>query len=244
MAQNLKTEPYLLEGLVLPERAQLKLQFQIGFTHLSTKIEATAFVSVILNQVAVWVDTDIEWDIYDLKNVVKQILQNELAIIGYLTGFGYEVEIRRILHRGRNIDCVYGIDIPYIEERNKGIDINAKITSIRKKIVGENGILLHRCFNDLVMAMKYPTDTAFYCYRAIESLRHHCGEKYGIDKEDKTTQWQKFRECVRCDEETINFVKRAAGPLRHGEITPVTSDDRVELFRRTWDIVDNYLEHI
>jgi hypothetical protein len=244
MIQDSGMEPYLLEGLVHPERAQIQLHFQIRFTHLSTRIDATAVVSVILNQVAVWVNADIEWDIFDLRNVVKEILQNELAIVGYLTGHSYEVEIKRILHRGRNIDYVYGIDIPYIKERNKDVDINAKIASIRKKTIGESGILLHRCFNDLVMAMKNPTDTGFYCYRAIESLRHHCREKYEIDRENRIEQWKKFRECTHCDEATILYIKNSADPLRHGEVTHVTSSGRVELFKKTWDIVDNYLQHL
>jgi hypothetical protein len=89
--------PYLFQGLVLPERAQLSLQCALRFTHVTSGVAATARVSVVLNQIAVWIDTEVEWDIVDLRNVVKNILQNELAIIAYLKGYAYDVEIRRTL---------------------------------------------------------------------------------------------------------------------------------------------------
>ena len=234
-------DPYLFEGVVHPERAQITLKLSLGFTHLASGTEATASVSIVLNQIAVWVDSKVEWDIFDLRNVAKSILQNELAIVGYLRGYAYEVEIRRVMNRGLGIDYVFGIDIPCIAERNKDIDLGKEISRIREKTQGVEGLYLHRCFTDLVTAMKNADDTGFYCYRAIESLRQHCILKYKIDPEEKAEQWQKVRELAKCDEATLRQIKAAADPLRHGEVVKVTSSDRAELFVRTWDVVDAYL---
>lgn len=205
---------------------------------------ADAQISIILNQVAVWVDSNTEWNIFDLRNVVKIIVQNEIAIIGYLKGYAYEVEIRRILQSELGIDYVFGIDIPCIAERNKSINPLEKITTIRKKIIGSDGIFLHRCFNDLVMAMKNPDDTGFYCYRAIESLREHCTAKFNINTNNLPLQWEKLREIAKCDKETIIFIKEKADAVRHGGFTSITSEIREELFLKTWDIVDSYVENI
>jgi len=235
--------PYLYEGLILPERAQLSLQFEVHFKHLTSGVSAAAHVSVVLNQVAVWIHTDVEWDILDLRNVVKTILQNQIAAIGYLKGYAYEVEIRRVLHSDLGIDYVFGIDIPCIAERNKSIDIDARIASIREKTIGVEGVLLNRCFNDLVMAMKNADDTGFYCYRAIESLRQHCSIKFKLNPENKSIQWKKLREIVQCDEDTIRLIKKAADPLRHGDVMSITSEDRKTLFLTTWDIVDGYIQN-
>jgi hypothetical protein len=236
-------EPYLFEGLILPERAQLSLQFEVHFTHVTSGIAAKARVSVLLNQVAVWIESEVEWDIFDLRNVVKTILQNEIAVIGYLKGYAYEFEIRRVLHPGLGIDHVFGIDIPCIAERNKSIDLAARIASIREKTTGAEGILLNRCFNDLVMAMKNPEDTGFYCYRAIESLRQHCTVRFKLNTGNRSAQWEKLREIAQCDEDTIRHIKAAADPVRHGDFMSITAGDRKTLFLKTWDIVDRYVEN-
>ncbi len=236
--------PYLYEGLILPERAQLTLQFEVGFKHFTSDAIAVARVSILLNQIAVWIDSDVEWNIYDLRNIVKSILQNQVAVIGYLKGYAYEVEIRRVLHHELGIDQVFGIDIPCIAERNKSIDFEERITAIREKTFGMEGRLLHRCFNDLVMAMKSPDDTGFYCYRAIESLRQHCIIKFQIPPENKSMQWKKLREIAQCKEEVIRAIKESADAVRHGDVIDMTSEDRKTLFLSTWDIVDSYIENI
>lgn len=92
--------------------------------------------------------------------------------------------------------------------------------------------------------MKHADDTGFYCYRAIESLRHHCAAVHGLSKANKSTQWDKFREVAGCSEETLHAIKVAADPLRHGEPSGVTSDDRAKLFTSTWDVVDQYLKRV
>jgi hypothetical protein len=45
----------------------------LSVSHVTSEIAATARVSVVLNQIAVWIDTEVEWDIVDLRNVVKNI---------------------------------------------------------------------------------------------------------------------------------------------------------------------------
>jgi hypothetical protein len=115
---------------------------------------------------------------------------------------------------------------------------------LRDKTTGQNGVFLHRCFSDLVSAMKHADGTGFYCYRAIESLRHHCAAVHGLSSAEKSNQWEKFREVSRCDEQTLRTIKVAADPLRHGEATGTSSEDREDLFTRTWDVVDGYLKSV
>ncbi|PIF27429.1 hypothetical protein CLU88_2321 [Acidovorax sp. 56] len=84
-------EPYLFSGVVLPERAQLSLQFVVGFSHLGSNINGIAKVSIVLNQVAVWVESEHDWDLFDLRNVVRNIIQTQLAMVGYLKGYAYDL---------------------------------------------------------------------------------------------------------------------------------------------------------
>lgn len=237
-------EPYLFQGVVLPERAQLSLSFEIGFTHVTSGISGNAKISIVLNQIAVWIDTEYEWDIFDLRNVVKNILQDQLAMIGYLKGIAYDFEITRILSQIRKIDYVFGIDIPLLADRNQIVDLNAELTDLRAKVIGQNGIYLNRCFNDLMLGMKHADDTGFYCYRALESLRHHCSALHNLSSSQKSQQWEKFRTVSQCDEQTLRIIKEAADPLRHGEGIGVDSDNRADLLKITWNIVDNYVKNV
>ncbi|WP_161864829.1 hypothetical protein [Pseudomonas yangonensis] len=237
-------EPYLFSGIVIPERAQLSLQITLGFTHVASGVSGTARVSIILNQIAVWVESEHEWDIFDLRNVVKNIIQNDLAMVGYVKGYAYDFEITRVLNKSRGIDYVFGIDIPCITDRGDMIDVQDALVTLRNKTIGPNGILLNRCFSDLVSAMKHADDTGFYCYRAIESLRHHCAAVHNLSTSDKRTQWAKLREVSGSDEQTIRAIKAAADPLRHGEPTSADSESRALLLTSTWNVVDRYLKYV
>lgn len=237
-------EPYLFHGVVLPERAQLSLQFTVRFSHIASGVDGLAKVSIILNQVAVHVASEHNWDIFDLRNVVKNIVQNQLAMMGYLMGYAYDFEVTRVLNQSREIDYVFGIDIPCLVERSKVTDLQDALAKLRDKTIGVNGVFLNRCFADLVSSMKHADDTGFYCYRAIESLRHHCAAVHGLIGADKSKQWEKFREVSLCTEETIRAIKVSADPLRHGEASGVNAEDRTRLFTSTWDIVDGYLKSV
>lgn len=234
-------EPYLFHGVVLPERAQLSLSFALEFTHSGVGGEAK--VSIINNQVAVWVESEHGWDIFDLRNVVKHIVRGELAMVGYLRGYAHEFEITRVLNRSRGIDYVFGIDVQCVAQR--GLAANSEVLSkLRDMRSGPRGVYVHRCLVDLASSMKDADDTAFYCYRAIESLRHHCAAVHDLSAADTSKQWERFRDVAGCEEETLRFIKAAADPLRHGEATGISSGERDRLMGSTWDVVEGYLNGV
>jgi len=237
-------EPYLFHGVVLPERAQLSLQFELEFSHVSSGFNGVAKVSIFLNQVAVWVESEHDWNIFDLRNVVSNIVQGDLAMVGYIRGYAYDLEVTRVLSPSRGIDHVFGIDIPCLAERDKAVDLQEALSKLRNKAIGPNGVFLRRCFSDLASSMKNADDTGFYCYRAIESLRHHCAAVHGLTAADKFRQWEKFREVAGCDEPTLRSIKASADPVRHGEAPGVRSEDREKLFASTWDVVGGYLDSV
>ena len=235
-------DAYLFSGVILPERAQLMLHNEHRFTHLSSGVSGSIKISIVYNQVAVWVTSEEhDWNIFDLRNLVKTSVQNQIALVGYLVGYAYDLEITRVLHLEKEIDYVFGIDIPCLANRNNGVDIQTLFTTLHRKTFGINGVFLHRCFTDLSLAMRHADDTGFYCYRAIESLFHHCAAVHNISGSSKPVRWAKFREIASCDEETLYFIKGAADPLRHGDVADASNADREILFTATWDVVDRYL---
>jgi hypothetical protein len=233
-------EPYFFQGVVHPERAQIsEHRVVMQFLHPASATMSVASVSIILNQVAVWVQSEYQWEAYDLRNVVRSMLEHELAMLGYLTGYAFEVEVTRIIHRGRDIDHVFGIGTPCIMAMQR--DVEKETLAIRHNVVGADGRFLSRCLSDLVSALKRVDDTAFYCYRALESLRHHCASVRSLIASDKDTQWRTFRDSAKCSEETIREIKVAADGLRHGEPAYFTDAERAKLLTQTWTIVSAYL---
>jgi hypothetical protein len=234
-------ETYLFLGVVRPERAQLSIQRDLTFRNLASGLDGTAGVSIILNQLAVRVQSEHIWDVLSLRNVVRAIVQDQLAMVGYLKGFAYDLEVTRVLNQGLAIDLVFGIDTPCIAKRGESIDLQRAMTRLEEMTTSPYGIFLGRCFNDLVSSMRHPDDTGFYCYRAIESLRHHCAAAQGLSDADKAVQWGAFRQAAGCSEETLLGIKAAADPVRHGQLVGVTAEERLNLLTTTWDVVDGYL---
>lgn len=237
-------DAYLFTGTILPERAQLTLQNSRNFVHLASGVGGGVRVSILNNQLAVWVESDHEWDIFDLRNLVKTWVQNQLAMVGFVLGYAYEIEISRVLHQQKSIDYVFGIDIPCLASRNTEVDVVAELERLDKKCFGPKGVFLHRCFTDLAFAMKHADDTGFYCYRALESLVHHCMVLEGIPKSKKKSGWETFREKSGSSEELVYSIKDAADPLRHGEATSTTANARETMLVSTWDIVTRYLNNL
>ncbi|TFH48009.1 MAG: hypothetical protein E4H01_07175 [Lysobacterales bacterium] len=80
-------EPYLLHGLVIPERAQLTFgPLEFEYRQLNGDLAGHARINIVLNDVTVWWYSDTEWDLFDLRNTVAQAVLNEVAIIGFIKG--------------------------------------------------------------------------------------------------------------------------------------------------------------
>jgi len=233
---------YIIKGIVHPERAQISMgPMEFELHHPTTGHNAKVRLNVVLNQVTLLVDSQSDWDIFDLRNVAKQVVADHLAMVGYTKGYAYDVEIRQILNPAKEVDYVYGIDIPCIEERNKNKDIGSEMTKIMAHSGGAEGIFVRRCLNDLAMSMKHPDDTAFYCFRALESLKQFCRVKFNLEEESK--QWEKLSEITGFGKEDIKFIRDLAFPSRHGDVVGITSEDRKNIFLKTWDVVDAFFSN-
>lgn len=241
---------YIIIGKILPERAPISIVLpEIKFSPIVCKESINnAKLSILNNQVYILYSTNIEEiGLHDIRNIAKQLIADKLSIIGYLLGYAYEIELTRIINIERNIDHVFGIDIPCLADRSKSQAPEAfkdQVNRINSIISKQNSlsIYIYRCLNDLKQSMVNPDDTGFYCYRAIESLKQYCKYKYGIESEKD--QWAKLSELTGYDSDKIQFIKEKADPVRHGDLSVITDDNRVKIFNDTWDIVDGFFQSV
>jgi hypothetical protein len=235
-------ETYFIQGIVLPERSPITYEFSSKFQHVATGQRCSAKVSILLNQVAVWLDTEEEMSFADLKNLSNYMVLNLLYVFSFLNGYTYDFQVTRAINRERNADVVFGIDHPVIAARRPVIDYPVVVKKVQAHLLGDQGVFIHRCLGDLSAAMRFIEDSAFYCYRAIESLRKHCAAIHGITDASKTVQWEKFREVSGFSKEKIGWIAEASKESRHGGTSILSIEENEKLLNETWDIVDSYLK--
>lgn len=233
---------YYLQGVIHPRRAQIKEHpFKAKFQHVASGNSAELRAQILMNELSIRVETIDDWDIFDLRNVARYLTQTELALIGYLVGCAYIAEIVRVTCEAKDIDVVYGIDIPSIGNRSRTVDFKAALSQLKQFCLGKSGVFFQRCMNDLLLAMQHPEDTAFFCYRALEALKNHFISNVCNPPANKSAQWEEFRSLVQCSRADIDFIKNEADPLRHADNLIFSREDRETLFARTWDIVEAYV---
>jgi len=95
---------FVFKGLVLPERAQISLgPYKAEITYPFDGTQHKAEVNIVLNHITIYIHSDRDWQLDDLKNVVVQIARDLVNIAGYIRGYGYDVEISQVLNREKNI---------------------------------------------------------------------------------------------------------------------------------------------
>lgn len=234
---------YILKGRVLPIRAQFSLgkEIQAHLTQENSGMSADVTISVYMNEITIYYDTDVEMDIFDLKNICLNLVNSLIATVGYYSGIGWNSEINQVLNKKLNINLVYGVDIKCLSGRN---DIK-KFGEFWKELTLIPPIerrFLDRCFSDLQLAITHPIDTPFYCYRAIESLRQLCGLRYELNEERE--QWQKLSTMSGKTWDDTKAIKDYANSARHGNHKSFTGDERGSFFTVTWDLIDGFLESL
>lgn len=231
---------YIIKGRVLPIRAQLSFgPINMSLESLNGESLGAAEFTIYCNEITIYYDTEKLIDIYDLRNQCLNLSGLIVAQIGYFLGFGYNTEINQILCKEQDINYVFGVDIPCLAVRNKDKNINdfmSKIMSFK----GNEVRFIQRCFVDLQLAITHPIDTPFYCYRAIESLRQFCRDRYNIKKESE--QWQKLSDITNFSWEHTKSIKEFANHARHGDHRNFNAEQRQEFFTNTWDFVDAFIE--
>lgn len=93
---------------------------------------------------------------------------------------------------------------------------------------------------DMRMALRLTTDTAFYCYRAIECIRHEFVDP--ADGAKTAPSWARMHDALGTTQAEMEPLTKLATARRHGESLPISYDDRLTWLRWTRDVVGRYIE--
>ena len=235
---------HLFVGKVLPERATISV-VEIKFAVPSNQDipPGELFVEILLSQIAVRFSCEGEIsNLFTLRNLVEDCVRTLLDVAGFYEGHGYDAEISMYINLETSEKYVFGIDIPKVAgiARESGLEI----LDIFGVLANSKTSRLKNALADLREAIKMPSDTAFFCYRAIESLKNQTADELQIDAKSSEA-WDRFRSVYSIDKDAVMSLKSMADPVRHGSgmnAKGVTDDQRAEAFRIAWDTVCKFIE--
>lgn len=231
---------HFFTGVIRPERAVLSIGNIMHGLELADGNRCTIKFNAYNNQITAVVETDEKEDIYTLRNLVRSNVELITDVIGFIRGYAYDVEIIKAFSEDLEMSQVFGIDIPALAERNKAIPPEA-VNHVYPLCLDTQGIFLRRALGDLGMAIRHSDDTAFYCFRAIESLKQYFGFMSG--KINDKEQWEEMAKAVGDHRNTVEPIRKLAFPARHGVPDPVTDEERKNIFLSTWTIVEAYVNY-
>jgi hypothetical protein len=228
---------YLLEGLVYPLRDQLCFSYNSEFYGNAADLRGKIDVDIDDNKISVKLQSNIGMDVYDLRNSILVDINAKISVLSYIHGLPFRVDIVKITCEELEIDHIYSNQITCVEQFVSGSAVDqGRIFAL---CTGESGLLIGRCMVDMGLAMTHVVDTAFYCYRAIESLMRHCALSVAVVNKER--MWEVFREKAGCTRDEIMEIKKMADPLRHGGISDLTAENRKNTLLLAWRLVAQYL---
>ena len=227
---------YTFNGKILPERANVSISpLNINMEAIDTDISGTATIYIFVSQVSIILNTNSDSDLPTLKNYMEYLVRTYIDAYGYLSGRGYDVEITSVVNPEGNY-TVFGVGIPELEEsqNDRPLSFQQLVTAMSKSYH------LHRALGDLREAIRSPLDTGFFCYRAIESIR----QNFKKEDNDDAKSWENLRKSLLIDRNWIDQVKKFADPVRHGDTTYISGEDRILVMQHAWKVIDRFCLYV
>ena len=184
-------------------------------------------------------------DLDTIRNSILNFMEKLLNTYNYIYCRFHVLHLESMLIK-RNGELIQNHDY----SRLPGWDALEEITKQIRKVdmlflvnLQASDVQCARAINDLRYALANHYDTAFYSYRAIESIKVVFLDGDGTTREDDARAWEAMRMELRISRQFIMDIKRNADLQRHGRNTPVLAEERLETMRRAWLIVDRYVRY-
>ena len=232
---------YTFFGKVLPERACVGLQTDnsgpIPFTVHSSQANYSVQISIALSQVSAVVNSENEiQDTATLKNEVEYHVRFLVDLIGFTQAYGYDVEITSMVNPSGKLR-IFGVGFDPLTEAvgERPLQLGELLNVANKSPEFRTAIA------DLREAIRMPWDTGFFAYRAIEKIRQAFHEP-----EDKNAKksWERLRESLDIEQSWIEDIKKFSDLQRHGAAKGMSWEERLDVMKRAWKIVDKFTVYI
>lgn len=235
-------QKYIFTGVIHPQRAMLQdRSLKVYFGMLGHPGKWYFEARILCNQLVAYVTTDVYIDEYVLKSHVEGLINDELARLAFTLGYEFKLSLDRAINRESGLDRVFGIDNAYISEIMAEHDFEILNQKLRSMTVNAEGTFFSRALTDLKSALSNRDDAAFYCFRALESLRNHFNFVNELTP-NKDKEWVQFREFLNITrEDIISKVKVHSDAMRHGHPVYLDEGNYKSVLTTTWLWVLEYV---
>jgi hypothetical protein len=230
---------YIFSGLVHPQRAHLTLAFPSGagisFTHQESQVSGRCSVQIYNNHITVAFTTEAQIaDMLTARNMVADAVSLLIDGVSLLTVLHYSVELISVHDVTNDSTQVFGIDCPGLS-RDGWFPASNDILQLFD-FAGRNA-LYRRALTDFRLAQIVVSDTAFLCYRAIESILQIFAENKGISEKNTTAKLQALYAELNVSPDAVYFLRNRSKMTRHGRVEYMSGADRVRALRIAREIL-------
>lgn len=233
---------YILNGRVLPERCNVCIPpLNLKLKCPDAGLDCNMVVSIQMSQIYLQITSEQEiTDFNTLRNYVADAVHFFIDCYGFITGRGYDIEITSLAGENIQPHMVFGVGIDVLEN-----DIEDRQTQNIEQIIklfsedDSYSNQLRLTLKDLRFAIKYPEDSGFFCYRAIESLM-----QYFNRSNNKDEAWNILREKIHISRNILDYIKKFADDPRHGCSILISDAERAKVMKYTWKIVDRFIYYL
>lgn len=177
------------------------------------------------------------------SNEVVSVVQGLLDALGFHLAAALRAELSSIVVDGRTL-VLRELTWPDLRE-NPGDPLYVEASTLEPylKACVENTTVRH-ALADLRSALEYPDDTAFYAYRAIESVRQWFVEGDADDDAARRRPWTKLQETLEISRERLDLVSALAKLRRHGGTGVLTEAQRLQVLRVARDVLHRFVSRL
>lgn len=181
-----------------------------------------------------------------LRNYIEEAIRLVVDIYCYIKSYSYDVEIIKVECSELEVNHVFDVQGEKNINKDKKQTDNEFTNLVMFFAMRPDLDFLRHALVDFRRSIKYPAETATFCFRAIETIRRFYFEDMNIQDEKKRREkgWEELRTVLNLDREFFKNIEHFAKPNRHGEYLVITYKERERIMNKTRQVIDVFIKHV
>jgi hypothetical protein len=159
-----------------------------------------------------------------------------IDLVAFATGCGLTVVLDTWVDPNGLKSRINPGDPPNLAPLCTAFTLTKDFDEVHQLVLSDPGFFM--ALNDLVNAIIYPHVSSVNCARCIEGLRHLIAAPGSTDKQ----AWEQMRQVLHIDRAYLQLITDTSTKPRHGDRIRVSGAVTTEITRRSWIIMNRYLE--
>ncbi|MGV9864550.1 hypothetical protein [Rhodococcus koreensis] len=221
---------WYLDGPVTLHRFDARIDIHLHASRFSMELEIAGDDDIFAGDVSLWGNE--VW--YDAEATLRAVLDS----LGFARGASLDIELvsgsvddRGLIFPMMSMAEFAAVDGDHVESGDFGRYAGSALDNVH----------VRHALADMRMALSFSDDAAFYCYRAIESLRQHFVDGREDDDVVRRESWPRLRAALGVGEDELRLLAAHAKSRRHGGARALSHRERLEVVKRTRVLVDQFI---